>query len=716
MAADLSYALRTAASGLAANQRALDTVANNVANVNTPGFSRKVVRFESRVLSGAGAGVEMGPLMRTIDEGLLKSIRLERGTLGALAGQSDPFARVSDLFGSPEANTSLSHDLAELHGAFSALALASHDSIEQREVVRRADDLTLNLRHASETIQALRADADAGLVRGVEEINTLVGRIADLTETIVRDTSVGRGATEVEDQRDRALDQLSELIDIRVFSRGGGDIGVFTASGRALVDNGAVPVSHPGVAVVAAASSYAAGNFAPITTGSGASAWDITADIRGGRLAGLIEMRDAVLPDLQAAIDTLASELKTRLNQVHNAGLAYPGLTRLDGSRRFTEPATQTIGFSGTDDTRLVLFDTNGNEVRSTSVRALIGGAGATVATVAAQVDAWLGGDGTAGLVDGALQIRITGSGLALGLRDEAGTTPGSARIDATIGFDADADGQTDETVAGFSAFFGLNDLFVDQAPTAAQGSAVVALDFAATTATLTVRNASGPLGVVAIAAGDDLATVAEKIAAGTGLEARVVRDGGGLRLGLASVDGSAFTVSQNGAGGDTLLDDLDLGPAATGLAGRIGVRSDILAAPRLVSRGAVQWDASRGANGAYHNGIADDTGVHALAEAFATASRFPAGGRLGAIETTFAGFATTLLGDAAAMTSSHDSMVSERAELVSSLEAKSDGLRGVNLDEEMANLMVFEQAYAASARVFGVIKDMFDTLERMLG
>lgn len=67
-------------------------------------------------------------------------------------------------------------------------------------------------------------------------------------------------------------------------------------------------------------------------------------------------------------------------------------------------------------------------------------------------------------------------------------------------------------------------------------------------------------------------------------------------------------------------------------------------------------------------------------------------------------------------MSSSHASLVAEREELVSSLESKSDGLRGVNLDEEMANLMVFEQAYAASARVFGVIKDMFDTLERMLG
>ncbi|MGZ9034455.1 MAG: hypothetical protein ACXW25_08620, partial [Rhodospirillales bacterium] len=152
-------------------------------------------------------------------------------------------------------------------------------------------------------------------------------------------------------------------------------------------------------------------------------------------------------------------------------------------------------------------------------MRTLIGGASATIGAVAAQVDAWLGADGTASIVDGALQIRITGAGLGLGLRDEAQAAPGSARTDAAIAFDADADGQTDETVLGFSAFFGLNDLFIDQAPTTAQASAVVAADFAASAATLSFRNASGAIATVAIAAGDDLAAVAGKIATGTGLQ-----------------------------------------------------------------------------------------------------------------------------------------------------------------------------------------------------
>ena len=401
---------------------------------------------------------------------------------------------------------------------------------------------------------------------------------------------------------------------------------------------------------------------------------------------------------------------------MHNAGLAYPGLTRLDGSRRFTEPAQQTIGFAGAEDTRLVLFDATGNQVRSTSVRTLIGGAEATVSAVTAAIDGWLGGDGTAGLVDGALQIRITGAGLGLGIRDEAQAAAGSARTDATIAFDADADGHADETAAGFSAFFGLNDLFVDKAPTAAQ-------DLRGDGRRLRRHRRHADLPQCRRRARQRRHRRRRRS------RRRRREDRGSHRPSGPAGRGRRRPAPQPRLGGRLgVYRQPELGrrrPAAgrprhrrgqTGLAGRIAVRADILAAPSLVSRGAVQWDPNRGAAGAYRTGIADDTAVHALADAFDQQLRFPVAGRLGAIETTLSGYATTLLGDTAAMTSSHEAQVAEREELVSSLESKSDGLRGVNLDEEMANLMVFEQAYAASARVFGVIKDMFDTLERMLG
>ena len=77
MAGNITLALKTAQSGLLVSQQAMDAVANNVANVNTPGYSRKVVNQEQRVLAGVGAGTQISEITRKIDEGLLKSMRLE---------------------------------------------------------------------------------------------------------------------------------------------------------------------------------------------------------------------------------------------------------------------------------------------------------------------------------------------------------------------------------------------------------------------------------------------------------------------------------------------------------------------------------------------------------------------------------------------------------------------------------------------------------------
>ncbi len=77
MTGSLTLALRTAQSGLLVNQSALNAVANNIANVNSEGYSRKIVNTESRVVNGTGAGVQLSALTRQIDEGLLKSLRLE---------------------------------------------------------------------------------------------------------------------------------------------------------------------------------------------------------------------------------------------------------------------------------------------------------------------------------------------------------------------------------------------------------------------------------------------------------------------------------------------------------------------------------------------------------------------------------------------------------------------------------------------------------------
>ena len=168
----ITLALRTAQSGLLANQQALDVTARNISNVNTEGYSRKVVRFENSALVGAGSGVNISQISRQIDEGLLKSTRTEKSELTELTSQSTFWNRLQDLFGSPESNTSISHTMAEFGEAIESLAVSPNNALEATETVRSAENLTKQLQQMSITIQDLRLQADQQLSDVATELNS----------------------------------------------------------------------------------------------------------------------------------------------------------------------------------------------------------------------------------------------------------------------------------------------------------------------------------------------------------------------------------------------------------------------------------------------------------------------------------------------------------------------------------------------------------------
>ncbi len=717
MSGTLSLALNTARSGLLTNQAALDVVANNVSNANTEGYTRKDPQFQSRTVAGAGAGVQLSQISRSVDEGLRRNIREELGALNAMDARGSYFSRIQDLFGRPEENSSLSHILAEFSGATQSLAVNPQDALAQREMVRWGQEVAVKFNRMGDSIQNLRLEADQRIGQAVDEINGLLRNIAELNNDIGRNGAVGLDTGDLRDQRDLALERLSGLMDIRTFTGGSGEVVVLTADGQKLADNRATTLSHVSASFMGAGATHGEGDLDGIYVGAAIAQNDITNSLRSGELAGLVEMRDTILPNLQNQIDELAAELRDAVNQVHNRGVPFPGMTEMTGTRAFTEPATQTVTFAGTDDTTLALFDASGKEVRSTTVRALLGGAGGTVQDVASAIDTWLGADGSAAMVDGRLAISVTGADRALTIRDQGATAAGSAAKDAVLQFDADADGGTDLTVEGFSNFFGLNDFYVDLNTDSVQQSKVVNPIFIANAATLTFRNASGAMGpAVAVSAGDGLRDIADSInAAALGVTASVVTDGSGARLRIGSDDGSSFTVTQDVPGGDNLLTNLGMHPADLGVSDSLAVRGDIVSRPGLVSRGAVQWDPALGTSGRYFLSQGDDAGVRALADVFTSANAFDAAGGIDAVGVTFSQYAADIISENGAMAETNADRAMLQGSLVESLQHKSNSISGVNLDEEMADLILFEQAYSAAARVFSAIQSMFDDLESII-
>ncbi len=747
MAGTITLALRTAQSGLLVNQQALDAIANNIANVNSPGYSRKIVNVQQRVVGGVGAGVELSEITRVVDEGLVKSYRLESATTNELKAQNSYFDRLQDLFGDPDANTSVGHIMADFLSAIESVAVSPDKTLEHSEMVRRGEEVALKLQSMSAAIQDLRKQADTEIEETVDRINQLTDQIADLNDKIIRNKTVTADVSDLRDQRDTALDELSGLVDIRYFYRGDGDVVVFTSAGRTLVDNVAFDLSHNAVSSVTPTVTHSEGDIDGIYVGTRIAGNDITEELRGGELNGLVEMRDQILTDLQAQLDELSTTVRDTVNQVHNRGTAFPGLQSMSGTRRFldtsdgTNNTAQTIKLDPTnsvDDVTIALFDATGDQQAYTTLNTIMTGAGLssrgagddwTIAQVATQVQTWLQANGaataTVGLdSSGRLNIELNETSLNLAFRDQTATADGSSQADAEIGFDADGDGTVDETVNGFSFFFGLNDFFTDGLVRNIHESNVISSGFTSSGTTLRFVDGTADLPLdpgggndvtLAIPAGSSLEEIAALINTGVNnVSASVIADGSGYRLRIAHDSGVDMEVTETGAG--TLLSNLGMHLANTRSASQIEVRSDILEAPSRITRGVVQWNADLGAAGEYFTSVGDDTAIQALAAQFNASNTFDSAGGLATLNVNFTQYAAAILSRNASLADNNASQSESQGALSDSLKTKSDNIRGVNLDEEMADLIRFEQAYSAAARVINVIQSMFDALNQAVG
>ena len=736
---NITQALRTAQSGLLVNQRALFSVANNISNVNTEGYSRKIINIQQRVVAGVGQGVEIANITRRVDETLLKSIRIENGELNTATSQETFYARVQDLFGAPGDNTSLAHLTQEFVEAMELLAANPTNTLEQTELVRRAQDLTDRLKDTSSTVQELRLQADNEIEEVVKEMNTTIQQIDQLNDDILTNTAVNRDVTDLKDLRDLNIDKLSKLVDISYYFRGDGDVVISTGSGKTLVETVPPTVSHVSASSISATATHAEGDIAGIYVGPVTSANDITNNVRQGQLKGLISIRDNILTELQSQLDEMAAELRDNFNQIHNRGVPFPGRQAMTGTRTFIGPTVQAMQLdptNSTDDVTILLVDNNGDQSAVSTLNTIMTDAGFSsrgstgdwdINDVAATLQAWFRANGastaTASInTSSKFAIALNSTTLNLAFRDETATANGSAAADAEIAFDANGDGVNDETVSGFANFFGLNDFFVDELPDNIFESNVVesTLVTPAATQTLTFHDAGtiggSALGTISVTSGTTLTQLATQIVDGvTNVSASVVIDGAGVRLRISHNNGSNLTVTQ--AAGNTLLSSLlGMHPADVRVASALDVRKDIISAASNLSTGQPQFNSKIGASGEYFTSTADDEVIRSLVSTFNKSNAFDKAGGLASLNVTFAQYATSILANNSTLADANARSAERQALLTDSLQFKSDALRGVNLDEEMADLIVFEQAFAVSARVIAVVQKMIEELERAVG
>ncbi len=317
-----SNLLELGLSGLRAAQQGLATTSHNIANANTPGYSRQRVELVADVPAlsnggSVGSGVRVAAIRRSYDEFLTR--QLETDT--AIAGEHRVHRELAvglDTLLSDEA-TSLS---PVLQGFFDAVeqAAASPASAAARQVLLgQADRLAERFQMLDERLQERRASVQAQAAGTVDQINSLAGEIANLNQRISQSGARGGPPNDLLDQRDELVRQLAERAGVTALVQGDGSVNVSLGRGQDLV------VGQKTFLLAVSSRPADPRGISLALTGSGGSAVDVTDTISGGSLGAFLAFEQGLLADASRQLDQAALGVADAMNRQHRLGIDQTG-------------------------------------------------------------------------------------------------------------------------------------------------------------------------------------------------------------------------------------------------------------------------------------------------------------------------------------------------------------------------------------------------------
>jgi flagellar hook-associated protein 1 len=326
----LNASLAIAVSGLAAEQGAMAATTNNVANVNTPGYSRQVpvlVSSDPVVIDPLtlGTGVTLQSIESVRDPILESRIQQETQTQGQLSSLVSALSQTQVNFTSSTADIGTA--ISNFFDSINQLSTNPADVSLRQGVLTAAGNLATAFNSTANQLTTQRGNIDQSVEQSVSQINELTQQIAQLNGQISNLQNVGESAGTFIDQRTQLIDQLSSLVDVSVIPS----------------DNTLTLTTANGTALVTGQQSYQL-TTQPDPSGVQhiyAQNVDITGSIVSGQLGGLLQARDQQIPALQTQLDTLAAGLANSVNTVQTGGFDLNGVA---GTDLFTPPPVTGVG------------------------------------------------------------------------------------------------------------------------------------------------------------------------------------------------------------------------------------------------------------------------------------------------------------------------------------------------------------------------------------
>jgi len=310
----LFSSLTAASRALDAQRFGLDVTGQNIANVNTPGYARRVIDMAAvppESNQTAGRGVDVVGVRAARDLLIERRLQQELPAERREAALADVLSIVEVSLGKP--GESVDAAMNRFFDAFSNLSQSPSSSVARQEVLLQGESVAAAFRDMAERLAVSQRDTDSQVAAAAQDITGLAGQIAKINETIARTGESAGGILHLQDEQSVLVRTLSEIIDIDVLQRADGGVDITIGNGRALViGENDYPVQ----------SSIVSGVSHIFSAGV-----DITSEISAGKLGGLLYARDVLLPGYVASLDTLANEFVVQVNTLHAAGVGADGGT-----------------------------------------------------------------------------------------------------------------------------------------------------------------------------------------------------------------------------------------------------------------------------------------------------------------------------------------------------------------------------------------------------
>jgi len=335
--------LSVAKGALLAQRGAIDIISHNIANVNTPGYSKQTAilsAIEGSPYSGKifGRGVSLEEILRNTDSFVENRLRERRSELSAMQEKEIYMSTIEGLF-SENTENGLSTQLVDFWNAWYDVS-NNPAGIPEREIINeRGVLLSQAFQSLSTDLYAMQQEVNHTLSSTLENINALTAKIAELSEQIVGMQVKGE-ANDLKDRRSEYLTQLAGYINVKAYEHEDGNMTVSTGRGYLLVCKAEnYELSLEGDQIV--------------WESSGTGTVNITDTITGGKLGGWLDIRDELIPKYQADMDEMAKAIIWQVNQTHSQGVGLNGFTGVTG----TDAATGAAIALGTAGSGLDFYD-----------------------------------------------------------------------------------------------------------------------------------------------------------------------------------------------------------------------------------------------------------------------------------------------------------------------------------------------------------------------